>query len=49
MEWTSEKTVELIGVYKAETVLWDPKNPNYYNKFSKNDAWTELADTLVRY
>jgi hypothetical protein len=27
-------------------VLWDPKNPKYYNKFAKNDAWTELAESI---
>jgi hypothetical protein len=46
MEWTNEKTVELIEVYKAKRVLWDPKNPKYCNKFANNDAWTELADIL---
>jgi hypothetical protein len=49
MEWTDEKTVELNEVYKAKTVLWDQKNPKYYNKFATNDAWMELADTLERY
>jgi hypothetical protein len=32
MRW---KPVELIEVYKTKTVLWDPKNPKYYNKFAK--------------
>jgi hypothetical protein len=45
MEWKNEKTAELIEVYKAKTVQWDTKNPKY-NKVAKNDAWTELADTL---
>jgi hypothetical protein len=44
MEWTNEKTAELIEVYKAKTVQWGTKNPKYYNKVAENDAWTELAD-----
>ncbi|XP_022169761.1 uncharacterized protein LOC111033371, partial [Myzus persicae] len=27
-------------------VLWDQKNPNYYNKYTKNDAWEELATEM---
>jgi hypothetical protein len=42
MEWTNEKTVELTEVYKAKTVLWDPKNPKYgtilFNRNSKSVA-----------
>jgi hypothetical protein len=32
MRW---KPVELIGVYKTKTFLWDPKYPKYYNIFPK--------------
>jgi hypothetical protein len=33
-------------VYRTDPVLWDPKNPVYYNKFSKNEPWEELAKAM---
>jgi hypothetical protein len=27
-------------------VLWKPKDPAYYRKLLKNDAWREIADSM---
>lgn len=46
MEWTREKTLYFIDMYRKKDVLWDPKHPRYFNKICKNDAWEELASEL---
>jgi len=46
MEWNNEKVLDLIEAYKNEPVLWYPKDPKYYNKFAKADAWEELATQM---
>jgi ribonuclease D len=33
-------------VYKNRPVLWKPKDPAYYRKPLKNDAWREIADFM---
>jgi len=45
-KWNNEKTLEFIEMYHNKPVLWDQKNPNYYNKYTKNDAWEELATEM---
>jgi len=46
-QWNYEKTLEFIEMYHNKPVLWDQKNPNYYNKYTKNDAWEELATEII--
>lgn len=46
-KWSNEKTLQFIELYRDKSVLWDPKNSNYYNKFSKNNAWEELATVMA--
>lgn len=45
-KWSNEKILKFIELYRSKLVLWDSKNPNYYNKFSKHDAWEELATAM---
>lgn len=46
MEWTEERTLQFIEVYRSKVILWDTKHPSYYNKIKKNDAWDELAENF---
>jgi len=46
MEWNNERVLDLIEAYKNKPVLWYPKDPKYYNKFAKADAWEELATQM---
>lgn len=46
MNWTNEKVLDLIECYKNKPVLWFPKDPKYYNKFAKSDAWDDLAKEM---
>jgi len=46
MDWDNEKVLELIDCYKNKTVLWFPKDPKYYNKIAKSDAWDDLAKQM---
>jgi predicted neutral ceramidase superfamily lipid hydrolase len=32
--------------HNINILLWDTKNPLYYNKIKKNDAWEEIAVEL---
>ena len=38
----------LIKVYRSKSVLWDPKNPQYYNKIKKEDAWEEISEKVKK-
>lgn len=43
MKWSPKKVVEFINIYKEKSVLWNPRDPNYFNRLKKNDAWEEIA------
>lgn len=38
----------IVG-YKAESVLWDPTHPKYYNKHTKYGSWEELAKAVFAF
>lgn len=46
MEWDHESTLSFIDKYKKHCILWDPKDPHYYNKLKKQDAWETLAQEV---
>lgn len=41
--WTEEGLLQLIELYKEHSVLWNPKDLNYFRKEKKIDAWKEIA------
>ena len=43
MEWSEEKILRLIIVYKSKPLLWDPKSINHFKKNLKEDAWREIG------
>ena len=45
-EWTSEQTLHFIELYKSKHVLWNSKNPDYYNKMLKTEAWKQVARAM---
>lgn len=46
MEWDSKLCIHLIEEYRLHEVLWDPKNPSYYSKNLKHDAWCSISKKL---
>ncbi|GBL83974.1 hypothetical protein AVEN_269453-1, partial [Araneus ventricosus] len=46
MEWTEEKSLKLIEVYRSKTLLWDPKHSDHYRKNLKEDAWNEISKEI---
>ncbi|XP_014252763.1 uncharacterized protein LOC106668474 [Cimex lectularius] len=48
MMWSDEQSLELIGLYQGKPEIWNPKNPDYFKKNLKNDAWSEIALSLGR-
>lgn len=46
--WTEDDVLHLIEVYKNYSILWDPKDPNYFKKLMKEDAWQEIGKLLNR-
>lgn len=44
MEWTQEKVLLFIEEYRNKPILWNPQDPQHFNKLKKCDAWQELAD-----
>jgi hypothetical protein len=46
MEWNQETTLLLIESYRNKPILWDPRDPQHYNKLKKHDAWQDVAREL---
>lgn len=46
MEWTQEKTLLFIEKYRDQGILWDPQDPQHFNKLKKHDAWQQLAGEM---
>lgn len=46
IQWSDEKTLQLIELFQDKPVLWDTKNMNYKNIKMKNDAWKQIAIVL---
>lgn len=46
MNWTDEKTLTLIEMYRARPLLWDSYNPNYKNRNKRHDMLLELAEAF---
>jgi hypothetical protein len=43
MEWTQESVIDLANFIKKE-IIWDPRNPMFFNKVKKQDARGELEN-----
>ena len=41
MNLSKDGILNLIELYEKYPVIWDSKNGDYYNKYKKNDAWSE--------
>lgn len=46
MSWQYEETEKLMQLYKNNTLLWDPHDPDHNNSGKKRKAVTEIAKTL---
>lgn len=46
MNRDSQLCFQLIEEYRLNEVLWDPKNPLYYSKTMKHDAWCSISKKL---
>jgi len=48
MDWDSKDCLNLIEAFRLQEVLWDSKNPSYFSKNAKRDAWCHLAKEMKR-
>uniref|UniRef100_A0A1Y1KAI6 MADF domain-containing protein n=1 Tax=Photinus pyralis TaxID=7054 RepID=A0A1Y1KAI6_PHOPY len=46
IEWSREKTLQLINMYETKSELWDVKNSNYHLRNKKHDAWKNIATEM---
>ncbi|CAI6352804.1 unnamed protein product [Macrosiphum euphorbiae] len=46
MEWSQDKTLQLIESYRLHPVLWDCKLSEYKLREKRYDAWNEIANSL---
>lgn len=37
---------ELVKCYESRRLLWDSKNPEYYNKNKREDLWQEISVSM---
>ena len=47
MEWSNEKSLQLIDLYRGHECLWNPKIVDYKNRVKKVDAWNEICTQFV--
>lgn len=45
-EWTEEKCLQLIREYRQRPILWDQKDPFFFKKTLKPQAWQEIGDAI---
>ncbi|KAH9488220.1 hypothetical protein Btru_064274 [Bulinus truncatus] len=43
MEWNKEEVLRLIQAYRRRRMIWDTKNPLYFNKSRKLAAWESVG------
>ena len=43
MEWTDEKTFDLISLYEQNHCLYDVADKSYHNRFTKKNELNEVA------
>lgn len=41
--WSTERSLQLIELFRQHRSLWDTKDPGYRNRNSKYDVWGEIA------
>ncbi|KAK3849385.1 hypothetical protein Pcinc_043862 [Petrolisthes cinctipes] len=46
MEWSRDLVLQLVDVYRANPMLWDPTNPSYKDRNKKCDAWKAIGAKL---
>lgn len=46
MEWTQEKTIELIQEFEKNECLWNVRIKDYKDLLKKKDAWCDIAKML---
>ncbi|KOC61815.1 hypothetical protein WH47_06153 [Habropoda laboriosa] len=46
MVWSNEKVVFLIQLYANESILWNPKLPEYRDRNKIYYAWNRIASKL---
>ncbi|KAL5239122.1 hypothetical protein ACI65C_006532 [Semiaphis heraclei] len=46
MEWSQDKTLQLIESYRLHPVLWNCKLSDYKHRDKRHDAWNEIAKSL---
>lgn len=43
MKWSNENCFAIIDQYEQFPIWWDPKNPFYFSKSKKDDAWESIV------
>lgn len=46
MEWTSEKVMRFLKLYKSHPCIWNPKDSGHKNRKKVNNAWIEIQNGL---
>ncbi|KAG6453938.1 hypothetical protein O3G_MSEX008414 [Manduca sexta] len=46
MEWSNEKALEFIQLFRTEPCLWDPQLTLYKNRSAQHDAWRRIRNGL---
>ncbi|XP_063235278.1 uncharacterized protein LOC134538157 [Bacillus rossius redtenbacheri] len=47
MDWTDDKSLQLIELYSERSVLWHAEHPHYKSHSKKNEAWCDIAAVIA--
>lgn len=45
-DWTEDLCIRLIHEYRKRPILWDPKDPFFFKKAMKPEAWEGIAEAI---
>lgn len=44
--WCNDTTLKFIGLYEAESVIWNPNHAQYKDKIAAAEAWDRIANIM---
>ena len=44
--WTRDNVISLIQLYESHRLLWDTNDPNYKNKYKRENSYNSIARDL---
>lgn len=46
MDWTNEKVMKFLELYRSHRCIWDPKHSAHKNKRKLSEAWIDIQNNM---